>query len=806
MSLLRDGLAHHQSGRLQQAEVIYNDILKDNPRNTDALNFLGVLFHQTGKNEIAISNFEKAIKINPGIADYYNNCGIACRALKKNEKAIIHFEKAIALKPEYAEAHNNLGVVYKDLGRDEDAIACYQQALTIKPDYAEALKNLGIQFHNSGQFEEAIVRFEAFLAISPDDVDVLFNLARVLHKQGNMEEAIVRYNQVLSIKPDYAVAHNNLGAIFQAVGKIEKAVTSFEQALIVNPDYAEAYNNLGNVLHLMGRLQDAIASYERALSIKPDFPAAYINMGNVFNIQGRLEESIICYEHALQLKPDLSQAYQYVGDSLRKLGRVDAAAARYKEFLTIQPEHPAIRIKSALLLPVINSSNETILYYRQKIEQEVKKLCNEKIILDDPYENIGAANFFLAYHGLNDVSLQKKIATLYLNSCPSLSWIAPHCNEFDKPIKNRRIRLGFVSSSLVNHTIGMFTTGIIENINRNIFDVSIFHFGENLKYESIDEISNNVVYLPKKLSVAREMIANHKLDILYYPDIGMDPITYFLSFSRLAPVQCVSWGHPVTTGIPNLDYFISSSLIEPNNAESHYSEQLILLRQLPTYYYQPKASGICKDRKAFGLPVDATLYVCPQSLFKLHPDIDVIWNDLLHLDPKGMIVLINGAQDHWTELLKSRIKEKYPDIVKRIIFISRMDSDDYLKFLNIADALLDPPKFGGGRTTYEAFSQGLPIVTWPGEFMRGRATLGCYKMMGILDLVADSRDSYIKLAFKLANDDKWNKKMQRKIKEKNSVLFESIEAIKELEDFFKAALNAAIFGNKITSLDSLNTH
>ena len=319
-------MAHHQSGRLQQAEVIYNDILKDNPRNTDALNFLGVLFHQTGKNEIAISNFEKAIKINPGIADYYNNCGIACRALKKNEKAIIHFEKAIALKPEYAEAHNNLGVVYKDLGRDEDAIACYQQALTIKPDYAEALKNLGIQFHNSGQFEEAIVRFEAFLAISPDDVDVLFNLARVLHKQGNMEEAIVRYNQVLSIKPDYAVAHNNLGAIFQAVGKIEKAVTSFEQALIVNPDYAEAYNNLGNVLHLMGRLQDAIASYEKAIALKPNYAGVYNNMGNVFKSMGRHNDAFSCYEKATSINPYYHKAYSNIFLALNYLPSTTNAA------------------------------------------------------------------------------------------------------------------------------------------------------------------------------------------------------------------------------------------------------------------------------------------------------------------------------------------------------------------------------------------------------------------------------------------------------------------------------------------------
>src|SRR5207249_4355624 len=105
-------------------------------------------------------------------------------------------------------------------------------------------------------------------------------------------------------------------------------------------------------------------------------------------------------------------------------------------------------------------------------------------------------------------------------------------------------------------------------------------------------------------------------DLLFYADIGMDAISYFLAYARLAPVQCVTWGHPVTTGIPNVDAFLSADVLEPPGAEAHYSERLVRLGRLPTWYECPIVPAEPAGRAALGLPADATLYVCPQSLFK----------------------------------------------------------------------------------------------------------------------------------------------------------------------------------------------
>ncbi|NNE38264.1 MAG: hypothetical protein HKN08_08165 [Gammaproteobacteria bacterium] len=265
----------------------------------------------------------------------------------------------------------------------------------------------------------------------------------------------------------------------------------------------------------------------------------------------------------------------------------------------------------------------------------------------------------------------------------------------------------------------------------------------------------------------------------------------------------MSWGHPVTTGIPNIDYYLSSSLLEPDSPEGHYTETLVQLKLLPTYFYPPPYISRPFNRETLGLPDDATLYVCPQSLFKLHPDFDIVFEKILTRDEKGVLVLINYKDNLDMEIVKNRIQEKFPAIIEKIIFLPKMTRVIYLNLLKASDALLDPPYFGGGNTTYEAFSQDIPIVTMPGEFMRGRVTLGCYKMMGIYDLIAEDIDSYVSLAYRLANDKEWNSQLKFKIKEKKTVLFENPEVVHEMERFFISARKSVLSGEKIKNWNYL---
>ena len=185
---------------------------------------------------------------------------------------------------------------------------------------------------------------------------------------------------------------------------------------------------------------------------------------------------------------------------------------------------------------------------------------------------------------------------------------------------------------------------------------------------------------------------------------------------------------------------------------------------MTTYYYRPELTEDPPSREIFGLSENYNLYVCPQTLFKFHPDFDNVLGTLLRQDPSGVLVLIEGKYRHWTKLLLDRFAIAFPDVFDRVRFLPLMPTKDFLSLLKLADVILDTPYFCGGSTSLESFACGAPIVTWPGEFMRNRLTLALYKQMGIMDCVADNAQSYLDIAFRLANDKTWRNEIKDKIR------------------------------------------
>ncbi len=316
----------------------------------------------------------------------------------------------------------------------------------------------------------------------------------------------------------------------------------------------------------------------------------------------------------------------------------------------------------------------------------------------------------------------------------------------------------------------------------------------------IDRSADKVVSLSGRLEGDQRIIDGEKLDILFYPDIGMAPYSYCLAFARLAPVQVVCWGHPVTTGIPNIDYFLSSELLETPDASEHYSERLITLRNVPTYYFRPDPPEREYVRCDYGLPDDVNLYVCPQTLFKFHPQFDAIINDLLCHDPEGRLVVLDDKYGGcWKTLFYERFFRSYPEAANRIIFIPQMPHRKYLGLLILADALLDIPIFSGGSSSLEALAMGAPIVTWPQDFMRGRVTAAFYKQMGLSDLIATDAETYVDLALRLTRDTEFRQNMQAGIKANVHKLYERQETIQEMECFFIATYEARKVDGTLTN-------
>lgn len=384
-----------------------------------------------------------------------------------------------------------------------------------------------------------------------------------------------------------------------------------------------------------------------------------------------------------------------------------------------------------------------------------------------------------------------QLARLYLNRIPALAMTAEHCLRGNR--RPGRLRIGFISRYLRKHSIGMTTRGLIDRLSRELFEVSALRItpsAEDATTQAIRASADYTVDLNPDILLAREQIAALELDVLFYQDIGMEPTSYFLAFSRLAPVQCLSFGHPDTTGIPNMDYFVSNDLFEPENAQSHYSEQLFLLKDLPTlaYYYRPTLPGAAVPRAKFGFGQHETLYLCPQALFKLHPDFDELLDGILCRDPSGVVVLINGVFKEVSEQLRARFRKNLPGTAARVRFIPRLAYREYLELLSVADVILDTVHFNGMNTSLEAFALGTPVVTLPAELQRGRHTQAMYRKMGITEAIAADPGHYIDIAVRLGTDREYAAHLRERIRANHHVLFEDRRVVAEFERFFVEAV------------------
>jgi protein O-GlcNAc transferase len=664
-------------------------------------------------------------------------------------------------------------------GRMAEAEALYRRALDIDPLAPALHRCLGTALDDQGKVAEAADSYRRCLALAPEDADGWCDLGVALRRSMHPDDALTAYRRALVLDPGYVEAWFNLGNAFTALGRFDEAIAAYRSALALRSDDAEVWCNLGNALHQRGRIAEAVAAAQRAIASRPDHAPALVNLGNALTEQGRFDDAIAQFRRALAVRPTDPAGPVGAGMALRQQGRVDEATASFRQAYRLSGD-AGLEVKMALALPIIPESHAHITETRERLMAAVSRLAGRAIRLRDPLAQVGQTGFYLAYHAADDLPIQRAIAALYQGACPDLT------QDLADPAQHPdgRRHVGFVSHYWHQHTIAKLNLGLIRTLDRQRFHVTLFttpHAGDAMR-SALVAAADRTVELPVDLAAARRLIAAERLDTLYYPDIGMSALTYFLAFARLAPLQCLGWGHPDTTGIANLDRFLSCAAMEPENAHRHYSETLVRLPGPTLHYARPRLPARLKPRSAFGLADDAHLYVCPQSLFKIHPDFDRVLVELLRRDPQGLVVLLSGRDRNLDALLRRRLAAVGPEVVGRLRLLRPMPLADFLGLVAVSDVMLDPLHYSGGNTSLEAFALGTPIVTWPGAFMRGRHTYGFYKLMGLDDCVARDHADYVELALRLAAEPAFRRHVTRRVLDRVPALFDHIPSVRAIED------------------------
>ena len=367
-ALFNEGLALHQKGRLAEAKVIYEKLLKIQPQHFDALHLLGVVAIQTKNHSIAVQLIDKAIAINPIHAAAYNNCGNALQELKRSDEALARYDQAIKLKSDFADAYYNRGNPLQELKRFDEALASYDQAIKLKSDFSDAYYNRGNLLQALKRFDEALQSYDQTIKLKADFAEAYYNRSIALQALKRFDEALASCDQAIKLKADYAEAHTNRGNALQALKRFDEAVKSYDQAIKLKADYAGNYSNRGNALQALRRFDEALASCDQAIKLKADYAEAYNNRGITLHAVKRFDEALASYEQAIKFKADYAEAYSNRGNSLQSLRRFDEALESCKQAINLKADFAEAYMNRGNALQALKRFAEALKSYDQAIK------------------------------------------------------------------------------------------------------------------------------------------------------------------------------------------------------------------------------------------------------------------------------------------------------------------------------------------------------------------------------------------------------------------------------------------------------
>jgi protein O-GlcNAc transferase len=712
------------------------------------------------------------------------------------------YRAVLARDPDHFDCLHLLGVVNRQRGGADAAVRLISRALSLRPDVAEAHVNLANALMDQRRPDEAAASFARALALKPGDPLMHRNLAKARTAQGRLEDAAAHYAAAAAREPDNPVIHADLADVLVQLGRRAEARASFERALALMPDAAILHYNLGNVLKADGDLAKAAQCYERAFTLQPDYANAHLNLGNVRKEQGRVAEAGACYERAAALQPDLVNAHYNLGVLLQEQGRMEEACERYRRALSIDPHHGMTRIALCVAqLPVIAATESEITRQREAYARALAELGDATVSPEARRrlgDGLGAAQpFFLAYQGRNDRALQGQYGAL---ACGLMAERFAPAPLAPLPRPEEPIRVGIVSGFYWNHSNWKIPIrGWLSQLDRRRFELYGYYLDQRRDDATrmAERMCRRLVCGPLSLARWRETILADRPHVLIYPEVGMYPLAPLLAAQRLAPVQCNSWGHPDTSGFATLDYYLSSALMEPPDADEHYTERLVRLPNLSIYYEPVEVEPARLERAQLGLRPDATVYWCCQSLFKYLPQHDEIFPRIAREVENSQFVFLETRKGrHITNLFLERLGRAFSDFgldVKRhCVVLPYLSRDRFHGAMACCDVFLDSIGWSGCNSTLESLNRDLPIVTMRGDLMRGRHTAAILEMMGMTETVAERIEDYVALAVRMARDPAWRAELRRKTATNKERLWRDRECITALEEFLEQAVRAAI--------------
>jgi protein O-GlcNAc transferase len=673
-----------------------------------------------------------------------------------------------------------------------------------------------MMLHQAGKVADAAAIYAKILQAHPAQPECLHYLGVAHIQGGRSDEALPLLERALAQRADDASLHSNHGLALSGLGRHADALRSLDKALALNPRMPEALNNKGWALRHLHRLDEALAVFDRALAAKPAFAEVEHRRALVLGALQRFDEALAAFDQAIALRPADAEVVGNKGTLLTLMGRGADARVALARAAELAPTVMTHRLKHAVAwLPLVRDGHDAgddLATCRAAFERELRALLEEVRGSDvaRPDEVVGAAQpFYIAYQQTNNAAL----LSLYGQLCVRLmgQWQAsmPEATPIAESAMpaaaatttataaasgaSPRVRVGIVSSQVFAHSVWQaIVRGWVEHIDPARFDLCVFHLGRTHDAETDVARARASLFVSGEHGLAEWVAAirDARVDVLLYPELGMDALTPRLAALRLAPVQAASWGHPETTGLPTIDHYLSAERFEDAASATHYSESLVRLPGLGCCVapdaVRPATQAAQVSFDEIGVAAGATLFVCGGTPFKYAPEHDEVFVRIAREVPSAQFLFFrSGVAAPLSAKLLARLSAVFErnglDAAAHLVFAPWMERSRFFGVLARAHVFLDTIGFSGFNTVMQAVDCGLPVVTQRGAFMRGRLGSGILEHLGLSDAVTADDDAYVALAVRLARDAPARSDMRARMAAARERLYGDVAPIRALE-------------------------
>ncbi len=625
--------------------------------------------------------------------------------------------------------------------------------------------------------------------------------ARKLHagakllKNGQPEDALRCYTEVLSKNPSSNVALLGFGKALLQSGDPRRALGALTKLLERDPTSLPGLVALAAAQKQLQRPEEAAASLERVLQRKPSHAEAHYRLGGVLLEQGKLVEAIDRYRNAASLEKKNAHYWYALGHAFATAGQVDDAEHAYERSLTLNGNQWHVHWARARNVPLVHRDTHDVEESARRATQGLGALAERaQSLTPASLAKLSAGildNFHVHYLGTDPLSIQKTHGALVHRA---MSAAFPQWSQKLAPrVVDGRIRVGFASSHIRNHTVLRLFERWMTDLDRDEFEVFVYQLGARVDSDTqrIQHAVEHVHYEPGNVGALASKISDDQLHALIYPEVGMDPHVLRLAALRLAPVQAMSCGHPITSGLPTMDVMLSGELVETEDAEQHYTEALVRLPNLGLALSEDPSLASDLSHADFGVDDASVVYLSGQSLFKYLPQHDDVFPRIAEQVPRAKFVFIANKSEDATTLFQTRLQTAF--LARGLsaddfcIVLARQPRDRFQALMEISDIFLDTFEFGAGQTAIEAIGRSLVPITCPGTLARSRYTAAALKRIDVTDTIASSKEDYIDLCVKLGHDSDHRNQLREAITAQRSRLFHDEEAMNGFIRFLRDA-------------------